>query len=168
MKKTVSKKILSALLAAILCVALLMSFTACTEESPQNPDASTGAETTASTTAAADELDVLWQDATYTDDTTVGEGAKTFEFEVICGKNSVTFTVNTDEANLGDALLKEGLVEGDEGQYGLYVKKVNGVMADYDVNQYYWSFTKNGEMMMTGVDGEEIEAGAHYEMTVAK
>ena len=164
MKKTVSKKILSVLLAAILCVALLMSFTACTEESPQNPDVSTGAETT----AAADELDVLWQDATYTEDTTVGEGTKTFEFEVICGKNSVTFTVNTDETNLGDALLKEGLVEGDEGQYGLYVKKVNGVMADYDVNQYYWSFTKNGEMMMTGVDGEEIEAGVHYEMTVAK
>lgn len=164
MKKTVSKKILSVLLAAILCVALLMSFTACTEESPQNPDASTGAETT----AAADELDVFWQDATYTEDTTVGEGVVSFEFEVICGKNSVTFTVNTDETNLGDALLKEGLVEGDEGQYGLYVKKVNGVMADYDVNQYYWSFTKNGEMMMTGVDGEEIEADAHYEMTVAK
>ncbi len=167
MKKTVSKKILSALLAAILCVALLMSFTACTEESPQNPDA-TGTETTPSTTTAADELDVLWQDATCTEDTTVGDGAKTFEFEVICGKNSVTFTVNTDETNLGEALLKEGLVEGDEGQYGLYVKRVNGVTADYDVNQYYWSFTKNGEMMMTGVDGEEIEAGAHYEMTVAK
>ena len=115
-----------------------------------------------------DEYDVLWADAEYKADTVIGEGVVSFEFQVICGDNTVTFTVNTDETNLGAALLNAGLVEGEDGQYGLYVKKVNGVTADYDVNQIYWNFTKNGEMMMTGVDGEEIEAGAHYEMTVAK
>ncbi len=151
-----------ALLIMMLCLAVCMGMSACKEQ-PAINDAEPQ-----TTTVVADEYDVLWNDARYTEDTVIGEGATTFELEVICGKNSVTFTVNTDETNLGTALQSAGLVEGDNGEYGLYVKKVNGVTADYDANMCYWSFTKNGEMMMTGIDGEEIEAGAHYEMTVAK
>ncbi len=141
---TVKMKTLTALLLSLL---LVLSFTACSESGNSAPS---------------------WSDAKYTEDTALGEGEKTFEFQVKCEEDSVTFTVSTDKEILGEALLENELIAGDEGAYGLYVKYVNGIYADYDVNGYYWSFTKNGETMMTGVDSEKIEAGAHYEMTCTK
>ena len=69
---------------------------------------------------------------------------------------------------MGDALLELGLIEGEEGAYGLYVKKVNGITADYDTDQTYWAFYINGEMAMTGVDATDVEAGATYSFKVEK
>lgn len=110
----------------------------------------------------------LWKDATYLNDTTFGKGAKTVEVEVKAGEQSITFTIKTDKATLADALLEHKLVAGDESQYGLYVKVVNGITADYDVDQSYWAFCKNGEMMMVGVSSAEIADGEHYELVYTK
>ncbi len=110
----------------------------------------------------------LWDSATYKSDTELGEGSKTVYVEVTVEENSVTFTIHTDEAILGDALIAHGLVEGEEGAYGLYIKKVNGITADYDVDQSYWGFYKNGEYMLTGVDGTEFADGEHYELVYSK
>ena len=60
------------------------------------------------------------------------------------------------------------LIAGDESEYGLYVKQVNGITADYDVDQTYWAFYINGEMAMTGVDTTDVEAGATYSFKVEK
>lgn len=114
------------------------------------------------------EGDSLWNDAIYTEDTVLGEGAKTVAVEVKAGEKSVVFTIKTDEAILGDALAAHGLVEGEEGPYGLYVKKVNGILADYDVDASYWGFYKNGEYMMTGIDVTEFTDGEHYELVYTK
>ena len=110
----------------------------------------------------------LWQNATYTEDKTFGTGSKTVQVEVKVNDRSVTFTLKTDKEMLGDALLEHDLIAGDEGEFGLYVKKVNGITADYDVDQSYWSLCQNGEMLMTGVDGTAITDGAHYELVYAK
>ena len=110
----------------------------------------------------------LWEDATHRRDMTFGEGEKTIEVEVKVEDQSVTFTINTDEKYLADAMLEHELIEGEEGAFGLYVKTVNGILADYDVDQTYWSLTKNGEMMMLGVDGVTIADGEHYELTRTK
>lgn len=67
-----------------------------------------------------------------------------------------------------DALLEHSLVAGDESEYGLYVKVVNGMTADFDVDQAYWAFYKDGEMMNTGVDGATIADGEHYELVYTK
>ena len=83
-------------------------------------------------------------------------------------EQSVTFTIKTDKEILGDALLEHDLIAGEEGDYGLYVKVVNGMTADYDVDQSYWAFYKDGEYMMTGVDGTEIADGEHYELVYTK
>ena len=104
----------------------------------------------------------LWADAKYTKDTELGEGATKVVVEVKAGDKSVTFTVNTDETTVGAALMEHGLIEGDEGDYGLYVKKVNGILADYDVDQTYWAFYINGEYAMTGVDVTDIAEGDTY------
>ena len=106
----------------------------------------------------------LWEKATYLEDTTFGSGKTTVRIEVKAGEQSVTFTIKTDKTTLGEAMLEHGLISGDEGPYGLYLKTVNGILADYDVDQSYWGFFKNGEMMMVGVDGAEIADGEHYEL----
>lgn len=105
-----------------------------------------------------------WENATYLKDTELGKGEKTVEVEVVAEEQSVTFTIHTDKATLGEALLEHGLIAGEDGPFGLYVKTVNGILADYDVDGYYWGFYKNGEMMMVGVDGAAIADGEHYEL----
>ena len=110
----------------------------------------------------------VWEHATYTEDQTFGEGAKTVTVEVKAQDRSVTFTVKTDKDTVGAALMEHGLIAGDEGPYGLYVKKVNGMTADYDTDQHYWAFYMNGEISMTGVDVTEITEGASYQMVYSK
>ena len=110
------------------------------------------------------ELPEIWQDAIYVKDTEVGEGSKTFTLKVEVEENSVTFTVHTDAETVGEALLELGLLAGDESQYGLYIKQVNGMTADYDVDQTYWAFYINGEYAMTGVDTTPITEGEIYSL----
>ena len=109
-----------------------------------------------------------WADAVYTEDTTLGEGAKSVTVELEVEEHLITFTVKTDKTILGDALLDVELISGDEGAYGLYVKVVNGITADYDKNQHYWSLEIDGEYAMTGVDSTEITEGTVYRLVYAK
>ena len=110
----------------------------------------------------------VWENATYLKDMEFGKGAKTVAVEVSAGEQSVTFTIHTDKATVGDALLEHGLIAGDQGDYGLYVKVVNGITADYDVDQSYWAFYINGEYAMAGVDSTEIAEGAVYKLEYTK
>ena len=137
------KRIINIINAIALVFALAVSLTAC---APADP----------------------WKSAKYTEDTTLGEGTCTFYTEVKVGEHTVTFTIKTDETILGDALLGVELIAGEDSDYGLYVKDVNGIRADYDLDQAYWGFYENGEMLMVGVDGVEIEDGDHYEIVYSK
>ena len=110
----------------------------------------------------------IWETAMYTSDTELGTGAKTIVLEVVTPEKSISFTINSDKETLGDALLEHNLIEGEQSVYGLYIKKVNGIVADYDINQCYWGLNKNGEGMQTGVDGEKISGGEHYELVYTK
>ncbi len=110
----------------------------------------------------------LWENALYTENTEFGNGGKTVSLDVVAVDRTVTFTIHTDKKTLGDALTEHGLIEGEKGAYGLYVKKVNGITADYDTDKSYWGFNKNGESMMTGVDGALIEDGDRYELVYTK
>ncbi len=101
--------------------------------------------------------------------TELGEGAKTFTFLVTDKDgNTTTFRISTDGEKLADALLAHELIEGEESAYGLYVKKVNGITADYDVDQTYWALLIDGEMAMTGVSDTVVEDGRTYEFKVSK
>jgi len=140
------KKIIGLTVAVILSVLLLLFFVSCSVVDTEG----------------------AWGDALYTEDTELGSGAKTVKVEVIVGDKSVTLTLNTDADTLGEALFEHGLIDGDEGEFGLYVKVVNGITADYDADKSYWGFYKNGEYMMTGVDGTAISGGESYELVYSK
>ncbi len=96
-----------------------------------------------------------------------GATAITVEVQGADGK-SVPFPVNTDEETVGAALLKLGVIAGEDSDYGLYVKTVNGETADYEKDGAYWAFYVNGEYAMTGVDYTAPEAGTTYGFHVEK
>lgn len=109
-----------------------------------------------------------WANATYTADTAFGEGEKTLDVEVKVGEHAVTFTLHTDKTILADALLEHGLIAGEDSEYGLYMKVVNGMTADYDVDKSYWSLYRDGEYMLTGVSQTAIVGGEHFEIVYTK
>ena len=78
------------------------------------------------------------------------------------------FKIKTEEKTVGAALLGVGLIEGENSEYGLYVKKVNGITADYDTDGTYWAFYINGQYATSGVDKTDIEPGASYEFKIEK
>ena len=110
----------------------------------------------------------VWETATYRRDMTFGSGMRTAVVEVKAGEDTVTFTVKTDKSTVGAALLEHNLIAGEEGPYGLYVKVVNGMTADYDVDMSYWTFYIDGEYAMSGVDTTEIEEGVTYQLVYTK
>ena len=110
----------------------------------------------------------VWENATYRKDTEFGDGAKTVVVEVKAEDQQITFTIKTDKDTVGAALLEHSLITGEESQYGLYVKAVNGITADYDVDQTYWAFYVNGEYAMAGVDSTEITEGTIYRLEYTK
>lgn len=107
----------------------------------------------------------IWKDAIYTEDTEIGNGEKTITFTVTALDKSVTFTVSTDKKTVGEALSEYDLLEGEQGPYGLYVKKVNGMRADYEKDNAYWSFMIDGKASMEGVDLTELEDEGSYGFT---
>ena len=103
------------------------------------------------------------------DGDTLGTGET--EFPLIIADQDGTeirITVRTDKTVVGEALQELGLLEGEEGPYGLYVKTVNGIRADYDKDKVYWAFYVNGDYAMSGVDVTEICAGDEYALRVEK
>lgn len=110
----------------------------------------------------------VWENATYTENQEMGSGETTITMEVTAEEKTVIFTVHTDKETLGDALFEHDLISGDKSAYGLFVKTVNGIFADYNKTKSYWGINKNGESLMTGVDAEKIADGDTYEFTYTK
>lgn len=114
---------------------------------------------------AEDEIELI----TVTDGETIGEGSTEFQLVITDAEGqSVQVTVKTDEATVGDALVKLGLIAGEESQYGLYIKTVNGVTLDYEADGLYWGFYVDGTYAVVGVDMTEIAAGSVYELKADK
>ncbi len=90
---------------------------------------------------------------------------KNFTVKVIWGENEKEISILTNEKYLGEALKKENIIKGEQGQYGLFVKSVNGIGANAEKEQW-WCFTKGDEPIMTGVDMIEITDGDLFKITL--
>ncbi|MDO4743233.1 MAG: DUF4430 domain-containing protein [bacterium] len=99
----------------------------------------------------------------------IGEGDKSFVLEVVNDDTLISkFTVHTDKNTVGEALLDLGVIKGDNGQYGLYVKTVDGITVDYDKDGAYWAFYVDGQYASQGVDSTEIDEGCKYMLKVER
>ena len=104
-----------------------------------------------------------------TDGATLGEGATTFTLVIKqLDGSSISATINTDAETVGEALEALGILKGEEGPYGIYIKEVNGVTAVYEEDGTYWGFYIDGEYAMTGADVTPVTAGAEYTFAVEK
>ena len=96
------------------------------------------------------------------------EGAKAIDVVVVHGDGSeATFQYQTDAEYLGDVLTENGLVEGTESSYGLFITTVDGETAD-DSLQQWWCITREGETLSTGADQTPIADGEQYELTLTE
>lgn len=103
------------------------------------------------------------EESAKTEKTVLGEGEKEFSLTVTDKDGTKTqFEIHTDKETVGDALTDLGVIEGEDSEYGLYVKTVNGVTADYETDGAYWAFYINGEYAQTGVDATPIAEGEEY------
>ena len=109
MKMTRFKKTLS----LVLCIVLIAAIALFTAGCNGNNDAGSNT-TTNAITDATEASEVI----------TVGEGEKSFNFTVTdINGNSTEFKVFTDKTTVGEARIDVKLIEGEDGQYGLYVKR---------------------------------------------
>ncbi len=137
MRKTQFKKMLSALLCIVLIAAMALCAAGCNDNTTSNPVSSGVTETQ--------------------------KAEKSFTFVVVDTDGKETsFEISTSKTTVGDALLEEGLIAGEDGQYGLYVKTVNGITLDFDTDGKYWAFYVNDQYATSGVDTTEIVAGETY------
>ena len=141
--------------ALLLACVLAFAFVGCGKGTVDSTASSDAEQTTAGTTAE-------WTHA--------GEGNSAFPFIVTFadGTKQNYIVYYTDEDSVGTALLDAGLIEGEQGAYGLYVKSVCGVVADYDVDATYWALYVDGEMSQVGVDGVKCADVTDVEFRVEK
>lgn len=150
MKNTQLKKLLSLAISIVLIAAMALTAVGC-----GNKDTNT------SDPVSSSSAPVL--ETPNTEVKTVGEGATVFDFTVVdTNGNETKFAVKTDKITVGEALLDAGLIAGEEGPYGLYVKTVNGTTLDFDTDGKYWAFYVDGEYALSGVDLTDIQAGSTY------
>ncbi len=87
-------------------------------------------------------------------------GEKNITVEVVHKDTSVkSFAYRTQLEYLGELLMSEGLIQGEEGPYGLYITTVDGEDAIYEVDQSYWAFYQDGEYAALGIDQTPITDG---------
>ncbi len=144
----------------MLIMALTFALTACGDKKENEGNSQTSEQADTS----ADEVSENKSDVEV-----LGEGEKQFSFVVVDEDgNEKEFEIHTDKQTVGEALLELELIEGDSGEYGLYVKTVNGLTVDYDKDGKYWAFYVNDEYAMSGVDTTNITEGDKYSFKVEK
>ena len=95
-------------------------------------------------------------------------GEKEITVKVIHGDSGEKeFTYTTDEEFLGAVLEAEGLAEGEEGPYGLFITTVDGEKAE-ESRQQWWCLTKGGETVNTSATQTPIEDGDVFELTLTE
>ena len=144
MKNVMKSKVVLSILALVLIVAMALSFSACGKN-----DSNTNTTTTQASGETKKEL--------------------SFVFKVVdLDGSEKSFDITTDAKTVGEALVAEKLISGEQGDYGLMVDTVNGIKYDYNADGAYWAFYVNGEYAMSGVDSTDIDETAVYSFVATK
>ena len=143
MKKTNIKSMSSFIVCMVLIAAMALFTIGCNDNS-----------------TSSDTTDTILNE---TDIRELGDGATQVSFTVVDqnGKES-HFVIYTDKTILSDALLEHDLIAGEDSEYGLYVKTVNGTTLDYNKDGKYWAFYVNDAYATKGVEKTEIDDSAKY------
>ena len=139
---------------------MVVTFTACTQTEVSSSTSETDSSAVSETDASVTEEPIVYESGSI-----IGQGEKHIYVTATDSVNQEligTFEFYTDAENIGDALMEYGFISGDDGDYGLYVKVVNGVKAEYETNGTYWAFYVNGDLATTGVSSTPVEDEMSY------
>ncbi len=93
------------------------------------------------------------------------EGEKRISVAVIHGDGSEkVFAYQTDAEYLGEVLEEDGLIQGEEGPFGMYIKVVDGERAVYEEDDAYWAFYYGDEYAAQSVDLTPILDGDTFKL----
>ena len=98
-------------------------------------------------------------------------GSKKVEINVVNDKGETSsYSVKTDAEYLRQAMEETSGLEfsGEESEYGMMVIVVNGVTADYNVDQSYWAFYVNDEYCNYGIDEQPVADGDVFKIEYTK
>lgn len=97
------------------------------------------------------------------------KGSKTVTLKITdYDGNESTVELHTDKEYLLEAMQEvDGLVDGYDSEYGYTITTVNGYFADAEKG-IWWTYTCDGEWVMTSANETPIEDGQTYEFTAAK
>lgn len=99
------------------------------------------------------------------------QGAKSITIEVVDNNGvSTVYDVHTDAEYLRQAMEEAKGLEfsGTESEYGMMVETVNGITADYNVDQSYWGFFVNGEYCNYGIETQPVTDGDAFRIVYSK
>ena len=92
-------------------------------------------------------------------------GSKAYTVTVVHKDGSAKdFSYRTDEEYLAGALLEEGLVSGEDTQYGLTIITVDGEDAIWATDNAYWAIWIGEEMAMTGASETPVYDGSSFKL----
>ena len=144
------KKIIGLLLIIAMMLSLCVCMQSCNDEVEE-------------TQGTSGELSGLWKNATYTENTSIGEGSKTVTCKIELEGKSITITLKTDKTVLGEALYEHKLVNDPS-----FFDTLNGVKADWSADKAYWCFYIGDEMANVGIDDAKISGGEQFKFVYTK
>ena len=90
---------------------------------------------------------------------------KSFTFLVVDPEGKETsFQITTSKSTVGEALMDEGLISGEEGPYGLTISTVDGETADWNADQSYWALFIGEDYATTGADSTPVKDGDTFKL----
>ena len=73
------------------------------------------------------------------------------------------FTYESDAEFVGPVLMEAGLIQGEDGPYGLMITEVDGEKIE-DTNKAYWAIFEGEEYAMQGIDTTPVVDGQVYKL----
>jgi len=141
------------LLTIILALVMVLSLAACTA-APETETTGNATATTGETTAAQTEQAAVWKHIMVT--------------VVHSDETSKVFEYDTAEEFLGPLLVAEGLIQGNDGPYGLEIIEADGETAVYESNGAYWALYEGDEYALQGVDTTPIVEEGSYKLVYTR
>lgn len=97
------------------------------------------------------------------------EGTKAYTVTVVHSDGTEKiFEYTTDAEYLADALVAEGLIAGEEDQFGLTLITVDGEDAVWDTDSAYWAVYVGEDYATTGISSTPVNDGDTFRLEYTK
>lgn len=150
------------IIAILSALAIIVSLAACGAKPDDSETTTQPAENPQASVQAAEPYTIESGISTFGDK---NDYKYAFYLEIVSRNgNTAKYGIYTKAEKLGDALSSMGIIDGEEGPYGLMITSVLGEEHIYETTGYCWMIYINGEQAQTGIDSIDIKNGETYSL----